>query len=74
LKRNNYDNPFVKSYFWRTTTQQEIDYVEEDGDKISAYEIKWNENAKFKKPSSFTESYKTDIKLIHSRNFRNFLM
>jgi predicted AAA+ superfamily ATPase len=74
LKRNNYENPFARSYFWRTTTQQEIDYIEEDGDKISAYEIKWNENAKMKKLSAFTESYKTDVKLIHLKNFREFLM
>ena len=74
LKRNNYENPFAKSYFWRTTTQQEIDYIEESEDKISAYEIKWNENAKIKKLTSFTESYKTDIKVINPKNFREILM
>ena len=74
LKRNNYENPFAKSYFWRTTTQQEIDYIEENDDKISAYEIKWNENAKVKKTNSFTESYKTEIKIIHPKNFRDILI
>lgn len=74
MKKNNYDNPFVKSYFWRTTSQLEIDYVEETDGKISAYEIKWNENAKIKKLSSFTESYKTDVKLIHNKNFRELLI
>ena len=44
MKKNNYANPFIKSYFWRTTSQQEIDYIEEIDGKISAYEIKWNEN------------------------------
>ncbi|MDR2969992.1 MAG: ATP-binding protein, partial [Tannerellaceae bacterium] len=42
LKRNNFSEPFAKSYFWRTTEQQEIDYIEENGDKISAFEFKWN--------------------------------
>ena len=74
LKRNNYENPFAKSYFWRTTTQQEIDYIEENDDKISACEIKWNENAKLKKLNSFTESYKTEVKVIHPKNFRDILM
>jgi predicted AAA+ superfamily ATPase len=74
LKQNNYENPFAKSYFWRTTTQQEIDYIEENEGKISAYEIKWNETAKFKQIKSFTDSYKTDVKLIHSKNFREILM
>jgi hypothetical protein len=73
MKRNNYHNPFIRSYFWRTTTQQEIDYVEEVDGNISAFEIKWNENAKIKKLSSFTEAYKTDVKLIHSGNFRELL-
>ncbi|MCK5821818.1 MAG: ATP-binding protein [Bacteroidales bacterium] len=29
-------------YFWRTTQQQEIDYVEEVNGKFFAYEFKWN--------------------------------
>ena len=74
LKRNNYDAPFAKNYFWRTTSQQEIDYIEEDNGKISAYELKWNENSKQKKISSFSETYKTDIQLIHPKNFRDFVL
>lgn len=73
MKRNNYMNPFIKSYFWRTTSQQEIDYVEEVDGKISAYEIKWGENAKLKKLSTFTQSYQTEVKLIHNKNFRELL-
>jgi len=30
------------AYFWRTYDQQEIDYVEESGGQIRAYEFKWN--------------------------------
>jgi predicted AAA+ superfamily ATPase len=74
IKRNNYENPFIKSYFWRTNTQQEVDYIEEVEGTISAYEFKWNENAKSKKLASFTENYKTDIKIIHPKNFRDILM
>ena len=74
LKRNNQDAPFAKSYFWRTTTQQEIDYIEENDGTISAYELKWNENAKLKKISAFSETYKTDIQIIHPKNFRDFVL
>ena len=74
LKKNNYDNPFIKSYFWRTTTQQEIDYVEENEGIISAYEIKWRENSKIKVISSFTDAYDSDIKVIDPSNFRKILM
>lgn len=74
MKRNNYKNPFIKSYFWRTRSQQEIDYVEETDGKLTAYEIKWNEHAKIKKLSSFTEAYNAEIKLIHNKNFRELLI
>ena len=74
LKRNNFDAPFAKSYFWRTTTQQEIDYIEENEGKISAYEMKWNENSKTKKINSFSESYNTEIQTVHSKNFRDFVL
>ncbi len=75
MKKNNYDNPFIKSYFWRTTkTQQEIDYIEETEGVLSAVEIKWNENAKINRENSFSDTYKTDIKLIHNRNFRDLLI
>jgi len=74
MKRNNYANPFIKSYFWRTTSQQEIDYIEEIDGKISAYEIKWNENSKIKKLTLFIDTYNTEVKLIHNKNFRELLV
>lgn len=74
-KKNNYDSPFIKSYFWRTTkSQQEIDYIEETDGVLSAYEIKWNENSKINKENSFSTAYNTEIKLIHSKNFRDLLI
>lgn len=74
LKQNAYNFSFAKTYFWRTTTQQEIDYIEEEAGKISAFEIKWNENTKSKALTNFKETYKTDIKVIHRKNFREFIL
>jgi predicted AAA+ superfamily ATPase len=74
IKKNQYENPFIKSYFWRTTTQQEIDYIEETDGKIFAYEIKWNENSKIKKITSFTKIYNSEIQLINLKNFREILV
>ena len=74
MKKNNYENPYINSYFWRTTTQLEIDYVEEIEGEIFAYEIKWNENAKIKSFENFRETYKTDVVKIHPKNFREFLV
>lgn len=48
IKQNRYKLTLAKSYFWRTTQQQEIDYVEEIGTTISAYEFKWNPKEKLK--------------------------
>ena len=44
-------------YFWRTTSQQEIDYIEVLDDQIKAFEFKRNTKRKFKFPKSFLESY-----------------
>ncbi len=57
LKRNAYAGSYAKSYFWRTQTQQEIDYVEECDGVFSAYEFKWNPRARAKCPAGFSASY-----------------
>jgi uncharacterized protein len=65
---------YCNRYFWRTTSQQEIDYIEEKDGKIAAYEFKWspNENLKFSKP--FQNAYPgAEMKVINKDNFREFL-
>ncbi len=42
LKFNRYNGRWVNSYFWRTTGQQEIDYIEEADGVVSPVEFKWN--------------------------------
>jgi predicted AAA+ superfamily ATPase len=36
----------AKMYFWRTTQQQEIDYIELAGNQMKAFEFKWSVTAK----------------------------
>jgi predicted AAA+ superfamily ATPase len=69
----NLKQSLAKPYFWRTTTQQEIDYIEADADKISAFEFKWNEVKKSKLPKSFSEAYDPDFMVVNKGNFREFL-
>lgn len=57
LKQQSYARSFVKSYFWRTSAKQEIDYVEEDNGQLTAYEFKWNPRKKTSVPPSFARSY-----------------
>ncbi|KQN33890.1 ATPase [Pedobacter sp. Leaf41] len=44
-------------FFWRTTQQQEIDYIEKTNNKLLAVEFKWNEKGKNKFPVTFTQAY-----------------
>lgn len=58
LKANHYNGSFAKTYFWRTTQQQEIDYIEEIDGEFQAFEIKWNpKKANAKIPALFKNSY-----------------
>lgn len=72
LKNNSKDKNL---YFWRTTQHQEIDLIEEDGNEIIAYEIKYNKNAKYKFPKTFTANYpEAETKLITPANFDSILI
>lgn len=61
IKANEYAGRYVNRYFWRTTQQQEIDYIEESDGRFTLFEMKWNprrSNTRF--PSAFLEAY--DVK------------
>lgn len=72
-KRNHYHQQYCNGYFWRTRLQQEIDYVEETGGKITGYEFKWNPKAKVKIPAAFAEAYKAEVEIVSKDNFREFV-
>ena len=75
IKRKSYIDDYSLSHFWRTNTQQEIDYIEEKDGKINAYEIKWNPNRKAKLPLSFRNAYpQADFHVINRNNFYEFLI
>lgn len=74
-KANHYNGRFVNRYFWRTHAQQEIDYIEESGGQLKAWEFKWNPNAKAKVPKTFLEAYPgTDVNTITPKNMDDFLL
>jgi predicted AAA+ superfamily ATPase len=74
----NFNNDIVfKSYFWRTTQQQEIDYIEEVDGKLSAFEFKWNRNTARKAflSKTFSGAYpETPFKVITRENIDEFLL
>ncbi len=75
LKINHYNQKFVNRFFWRSTTQKEIDYIEEQNGKLYAYEFKWNPKKKVKIPRSFTNLYpEAETQLINPLNFIEFIV
>lgn len=75
-KTLHYNQIFANTYFWRTHTQQEIDYIEEREGKLFAYEFKWSEKKKAKLPKLFAELYpENEFELINSKNYmENFVL
>lgn len=64
----------VNRFFWRTTQQQEIDYIEEREGKLFAWEFKWNPAAKTRPPQMFTQAYPgVKMDTITPKNFDSFL-
>ena len=58
IKSNEYEGRYAKSYFWRTTQQQEIDYIEEADGQFTAFEMKWNPRKKTTPlPTVFLKTY-----------------
>jgi predicted AAA+ superfamily ATPase len=67
-------NMDADSYFWRTTQQQEIDYIEESNQALTAWEFKWNTKAKAKIPKTFTRAYPdSKCSVVTPENFMGFL-
>jgi predicted AAA+ superfamily ATPase len=74
MKRNQYSQNYVNSYFWRTTQQQEIDYIEEKDDLLNCYEFKWNPAKKAFLSTTFSSNYpKSSFKVINTDNFNEFI-
>jgi len=73
MKTLNYEGIWTNTYFWRTKTQQEIDYLEERDGALYAYEFKWSKQ-KVKFPKSFLENYQVKVSdVITKENFDLFL-
>ncbi len=74
-KKNENHRLFVNTYFWRTYEQKEIDYIEEEGGKLSTFEFKWNDEAKVKKPTEFLTTYpQSTFEVVHQENWQSFVI
>lgn len=74
IKRNAYIGNYANPYFWRTQTQQEIDYIEEKDGMLNAFEFKWNPKTKAYLPKAFMENYpNTSFEVVTPKNYNSFL-
>jgi predicted AAA+ superfamily ATPase len=74
VKQISINNDLRNYYFWRTTQQQEVDYIEEVNGEFFAYEFKWSEKKKIKFPKTFSNNYKSVDRGINRSNFREFVV
>lgn len=75
IKQLNIQQNEANSYFWRTTQQQEIDYIEKNDNSILACEIKWNAKTKYKIPVTFSVNYaNVTSKIVSPENYEEFLL
>ncbi|MCQ2974237.1 MAG: DUF4143 domain-containing protein [Bacteroidales bacterium] len=76
VKFNHYRGSYAKIYFWRTTSQQKIDYIEEDDGVFKAFEIKWNaKKSAAKIPEIFSKTYSVkEFKVVTPENYLEIIM
>jgi predicted AAA+ superfamily ATPase len=75
LKFNKYNRRAVNTYFWRTRTQKEIDYVEEYDGQIAGYEFKWGTTKPLRPPKDFLAAYAgSTLERIDRGNYWQFLL
>jgi uncharacterized protein len=62
-------------YFWRSTSQQEIDLIELDNGALRAFEVKWNPAKKVSYPLTFTKAYpEAELIPINPENYLPLLL
>ncbi len=74
LKLIEYNEWIRKSYFWRTYSGVELDYIEAYNGQLHGYEFKWG-NKTTKAPISWTKNYsQATYQLINRDNFLDFII
>jgi predicted AAA+ superfamily ATPase len=75
IKSISYKRQVCESWFWRTKSQQEVDYVEESNGEINAYEFKFSPKRKATLPGSFATAYPdAKFSMISADNIEDFIL
>ena len=73
VKKNEYAKIQKEYYFWRNYEKAEVDWVETQEAKISAFEFKWKA-PKDKTPKAFRDLYKIEAQTISKENYLDFVL
>lgn len=74
LKKQTYQGIHANNYFWRTWSQQEIDFVEERDGELFGYEFSWQQKRKTAPPTEWARAYpEAHYEIIHKENFIPFI-
>ncbi|WP_320129702.1 ATP-binding protein [uncultured Sphaerochaeta sp.] len=74
IKANIYIENSTESYFWRTRDQMEVDYLETNMNKVSAFEFTWNAKKQGRVTKAFTNRYpEASVRTLNPKNYDTFL-
>ncbi|MBR4240091.1 MAG: ATP-binding protein [Bacteroidaceae bacterium] len=76
LKFNHYRHHYCNIYFWRTKSQQEIDYIEEADGVFNVFEMKWSpKKSDTNIPKSFLAAYPVaSTAIVTPENYMDYLL
>ena len=79
IKNNQYQNRFAQSYFWRTYTGAELDYVEEQNGQLNGFEFKFSPKSNSQRPvlapKSWQKNYpEATFACITQANYFDFIL
>jgi predicted AAA+ superfamily ATPase len=73
-KANQYAGRGANTYFWRTYDQKEIDYIEERGGRLYAYEFKWQGAVRPAAQREFMAAYPgSEVGTVTKENYTEFI-
>ena len=74
LKKQAYQSIYANNFFWRTWSQQEVDFIEEREGRLFGYEFKWKSAKKKTPPRLWAENYpRAGYEIINRENYLEFI-
>lgn len=75
MKYQSYRCLVVDNYFWRHKSQQEIDWVEEQENALTAYELEWHAKARVKAPPRWAFAYpEAQFAVVDKSNYLDYIL